>query len=99
MVAELYELKDFHLFHELKHFPFCEVRIYRTFTDIKNLLLHILFRENANIWLNGMALKSIQKLGKVSSLTVSPDVENILSLQYGGFDQTWTLQIMPGKPL
>lgn len=28
MVAELYELKDFHLFHELKHFPFCEVRIY-----------------------------------------------------------------------
>lgn len=46
-----------------------------------------------------MALKSIQKLGKVSSLTVSPDVENILSLQYGGFDQTWTLQIMPGKPL
>ena len=45
-----------------------------------------------------MGLKSIQKLGKVSSLTVSPDVENTLSLQYGGFNQTWTLTLMPGKP-
>lgn len=45
-----------------------------------------------------MALKSIQTLGKVSSLTVYPDVENTLSLRYGDFAQMWTLTIMPGKP-
>lgn len=45
-----------------------------------------------------MALKSIQKPGKVSSLTVSPDEENALSLQYGDLSQAWTLTVMSGKP-
>lgn len=63
----------------------------------KNLSWHVYFRENANIWLNGEDLKSIQTPGKVSSLTVSPEVDNTLTLQYGGSVQTWTLTIMPGE--
>lgn len=55
------------------------------------------YRQNANIWLNSTALKSIRKVGKVTSLTVSPGVENKLSLQYGGSVQAWTLRVTPGK--
>lgn len=57
------------------------------------------YRQNANIWLNSTALKSIRKVGKVTSLTVSPGVENKLSLQYGGSIQAWTLRVTPGKHL
>lgn len=63
----------------------------------EDLSSHIHFRENANIWLNGEDLKSIQTAGKVSSLTVSPEVDNTLTLQYGGSAQTWTLTVMPGE--
>ncbi|XP_038594782.1 uncharacterized protein LOC119918224 isoform X1 [Micropterus salmoides] len=52
-------------------------------------------RQNGNIWLNDTALKSIRKLGKVTSLTVYPAVENKLTLQYGGSVQEWTLKINP----
>ncbi|XP_056223909.1 uromodulin-like 1 [Seriola aureovittata] len=52
-------------------------------------------RKNGNIWLNDTALKSIRKVGKVTSLTVYPVVENKLTLQYGGSVQAWTLTITP----
>ncbi|XP_074482405.1 uncharacterized protein LOC141762261 [Sebastes fasciatus] len=52
-------------------------------------------RHNGNIWLNDTALKSIRKVGKVTSLTVSPGVENKLTLQYGGSVQAWTFRITP----
>lgn len=61
--------------------------------------MNFIFRENASIWLNGAELTSIQKPGKVSSLTVSPGVENTLTLQHRGSAQSWTLKTMPGKPL
>lgn len=65
--------------------------------EVYEFLIHS-FRENANIWLNGVALTSVRKLGKVSSLTVSPGVENALTLQYRGSALSWTLKTMPGKP-
>ncbi|XP_040886111.1 KRR1 small subunit processome component homolog isoform X2 [Toxotes jaculatrix] len=52
-------------------------------------------RQNGNIWLNDTSLKSIRKVGKVTSLTVHPAVENKLTLQYGGSVQSWTLTITP----
>lgn len=55
------------------------------------------FRQNASIWLNDVALTAIRKVGKVTSLTVSPSVENTLTLHYGGSVQTWTLTITPGE--
>ncbi|XP_029681702.1 uncharacterized protein [Takifugu rubripes] len=59
----------------------------------------VLDRENASVWLNGVALTSVRKLGKVISLTVSPGVENTLTLQYRGSAQSWTLKITPGTTL
>lgn len=58
-----------------------------------------LYRQNANIWLNDTALKSIHQEGKVSSLNVFPGVENKLSLQYEGSVKTWYLRVAPGKTL
>ncbi|XP_029317746.1 uncharacterized protein LOC115028247 isoform X2 [Cottoperca gobio] len=55
----------------------------------------VLERRNGNIWLNDTALKSISKVGKVTSLTVSQAVENKLTLQYGGSVQAWTFRISP----
>ncbi|XP_071330885.1 uncharacterized protein [Trachinotus anak] len=52
-------------------------------------------RKNGNIWLNSTALKSIRKVGKVTSLTVYPAVENKLTLQYGGSVRAWTLTVSP----
>ncbi|XP_044042924.1 uncharacterized protein LOC122871633 [Siniperca chuatsi] len=52
-------------------------------------------RQNGNIWLNDTSLKSIRKVGKVTSLTVSPAVENKLTLQYRGSVRAWTLIITP----
>ncbi|KAL6117081.1 uncharacterized protein ACO6RY_14943 [Pungitius sinensis] len=52
-------------------------------------------RQNGNLWLNDTALKSIRTEGKVTSLTVSPAVENKLTLQYGGYVQSWTLRFTP----
>ncbi|XP_028427026.1 uncharacterized protein LOC114550440 isoform X1 [Perca flavescens] len=52
-------------------------------------------RLNGNIWLNGTSLKLISKVGKVTSLTVSPAVDNKLTLKYGGSVQAWTLRIDP----
>ncbi|XP_015830610.3 uncharacterized protein [Nothobranchius furzeri] len=54
-----------------------------------------LSRLNENLWLNGTSLKSIMKHGKVTSLTVSPFIENKLSLQLGGSFHRWTLTISP----
>ncbi|XP_035537038.1 uncharacterized protein LOC118342556 [Morone saxatilis] len=51
--------------------------------------------QNGNLWLNGTALKSIRKVGKVTSLAVSPAVENKLTLRYGDSVLTWTLRINP----
>ncbi|KAG7215847.1 hypothetical protein INR49_021819, partial [Caranx melampygus] len=51
--------------------------------------------ESGNIWLNGTALKSIRKEGKVSSLTVYPAVENRLTLQYGHSVQAWAFTVSP----
>ncbi|CAK6959968.1 uncharacterized protein LOC122975499 isoform X2 [Scomber scombrus] len=50
-------------------------------------------RQNGNIWLNGTALKSIRAEGKVTSLTLSPAVENKLTLQHRDSVQAWTLTI------
>ncbi|XP_070710346.1 uncharacterized protein [Pempheris klunzingeri] len=50
-------------------------------------------RQNGNLWVNHTALKSIRKLGKVASLTVSPGVDNKLTLKYGGSVQSWTFTI------
>nr|XP_046235025.1 uncharacterized protein LOC124053678 [Scatophagus argus] len=55
----------------------------------------VLERQNTNIWFNNTSLKSIGKGGKVTSLTVSPVVENKLTLQYEGSVQTWTFRITP----
>nr|XP_033470436.1 uncharacterized protein LOC117249140 [Epinephelus lanceolatus] len=52
-------------------------------------------RHSGNLWLNDTALKSIRKVGKVTSLTVSPAVENKLTLLYGGSVQAWTFRITP----
>lgn len=54
-------------------------------------------RKNGDIWLNGTSLKSIRKVGKVTSVTLSPGVENQLTLQYGGSVQAWTLTV-PQSP-
>lgn len=56
-------------------------------------------RKSANLWLNDTAVKSIRKVGKVTSLTVSPGVENKLTLQYGGSVRGWTLSTTPGELL
>ncbi|XP_047431511.1 uncharacterized protein LOC125000160 [Mugil cephalus] len=56
-------------------------------------------RQNGNIWLNVTALVSIRKLGKVTTLTVSPGIENKLRLQYGGSVQSWTFTISPRTKL
>ncbi|XP_073336944.1 uncharacterized protein [Pagrus major] len=53
-------------------------------------------RQNGNIWLNDTALRSIRKEGKLTSLSVSPGVENKLTLQYGGSVLVWTFKITPG---
>ncbi|KAK5607695.1 hypothetical protein CRENBAI_024056 [Crenichthys baileyi] len=50
---------------------------------------------NGNLWLNGTSLNSIGKVGRVTSVTVSPVVENEVSLRYGGFNHRWTLTISP----
>ncbi|XP_021180623.2 uncharacterized protein LOC105937844 [Fundulus heteroclitus] len=50
---------------------------------------------NGNLWLNGTSLNSIGQVGRVTSVTVSPVVENKVALQYGGFTQRWTLTISP----
>ncbi|XP_042367615.1 uncharacterized protein LOC121961627 [Plectropomus leopardus] len=52
-------------------------------------------RQNGNIWLNETALRSIRRVGKVSSLTVPLAVQNKLTLHYGGSAQAWTLRITP----
>ncbi|KAK2858713.1 hypothetical protein Q5P01_003333 [Channa striata] len=52
-------------------------------------------RQQGNIWLNDTALKSIRKVGKVTSLTVYPAVEHKLTLRYGGSVQTWTVAVTP----
>ncbi|XP_040028878.2 uncharacterized protein LOC120817111 isoform X1 [Gasterosteus aculeatus] len=52
-------------------------------------------RQDGNVWLNDTALKSIRAEGKVTSLTVPPAVENKLTLQYGGYVQSWTLRFTP----
>ncbi|XP_042259731.1 uncharacterized protein LOC121891067 isoform X1 [Thunnus maccoyii] len=52
-------------------------------------------RQNGNIWLNGTALRFIRTAGKLTSLTVSPAVENKLTLQHGGSVLAWTLTITP----
>ncbi|XP_041637324.1 uncharacterized protein LOC121505835 [Cheilinus undulatus] len=55
----------------------------------------ILERQNGNIWLNETSVKSINKVGKLTSLTVSPAVETKLTVQYGGAVQAWTFSINP----
>ncbi|XP_030576299.1 uncharacterized protein LOC115773608 [Archocentrus centrarchus] len=50
-------------------------------------------RKNGDIWLNGTSLKSIRKVGKVTSVTVPPGVENQLTLRYGGSVQAWALTV------
>lgn len=87
--AELYELNDFQYFHVLT--------LHLT-SEVCEFLIHS-FRGKVNLWLNGVALTSVRKLGKMSSLTLSPGVENTLTLQHGGSAQTWTLTTMLGKPL
>ncbi|XP_034721257.1 uncharacterized protein LOC117939989 [Etheostoma cragini] len=52
-------------------------------------------RLNGNLWLNDTSLKRLSKGGKVTSLTVSPAVENKLTLQYGGSVQAWTVRVDP----
>ncbi|XP_068163619.1 uncharacterized protein [Antennarius striatus] len=51
--------------------------------------------ESGNLWLNDTALKDIREEGKVSSLTVSPDVENKLTFLYKGSTQEWHFRITP----
>ncbi|KAM9704970.1 uncharacterized protein ACNS7B_001363 isoform 1-T1 [Menidia menidia] len=55
----------------------------------------ILERQSGNLWLNGTSLKSIMTSGKVTSLTVSPVVENKLVLQFGDSILRWTLTVSP----
>ncbi|XP_074554894.1 uncharacterized protein LOC141810930 [Halichoeres trimaculatus] len=55
----------------------------------------VLERQNGNIWLNNTSVKHTYKVGKITSLTVSPAVETKLTLQYGGFVQAWTFRITP----
>ncbi|XP_054480735.1 uncharacterized protein LOC129112596 [Anoplopoma fimbria] len=52
-------------------------------------------RQNGNLWLNETELKSIRRVGKVTSLTVSTVVESKLTLQYAGSVQAWTFRISP----
>ncbi|XP_023205701.1 uncharacterized protein LOC111611806 isoform X1 [Xiphophorus maculatus] len=51
--------------------------------------------QNGNLWLNGTSLNFMRKAGRVTSVTVSPVVENKVALQYGGFTRRWTLAISP----
>ncbi|XP_034530098.1 uncharacterized protein LOC117805478 [Notolabrus celidotus] len=55
----------------------------------------VLERQNGNIWLNDTSIKYTNKVGKLTSLTVSPAVETKLTLQYGGSVQAWTFRITP----
>ncbi|XP_058479744.1 uncharacterized protein LOC131455897 isoform X1 [Solea solea] len=54
-------------------------------------------RQNGDIWLNDTSLISITKEGKVTSLTVHPDVENKLTLEFGDLTHMWTFTIMLSK--
>lgn len=65
----------------------------------QGFIISHLYRQNANIWLNDIALKSIHLEGKVSSLKVYPGVENKLSLQYEGSVKAWYLRVTPGNYL
>ncbi|KAM6961518.1 uncharacterized protein LKV04_020529 [Tautogolabrus adspersus] len=56
---------------------------------------NVLERQNGNIWLNETSVKSIDRAGKLTSLTVYPAVETKLTLQYGGSVQAWTFRINP----
>ncbi|KAK5849358.1 hypothetical protein PBY51_009008 [Eleginops maclovinus] len=56
---------------------------------------HVLERQEVSIWLNDTALGNLRKGGKVTSLTVSPGVENKLTLQYGLDVEAWTFRINP----
>ncbi|KAM6895803.1 uncharacterized protein FYW49_019685 [Xenentodon cancila] len=55
----------------------------------------VLARQNGNLSLNGTSIKSVMKVGKVTSFRVSPVVENKLTLHYGGSVQKWTLKVSP----
>ncbi|XP_029901587.1 uncharacterized protein LOC115355077 isoform X2 [Myripristis murdjan] len=52
-------------------------------------------RADGNIWLNDVALKAVRSLAEFTSLTVSPTVENKLSLQYEGSVHKWAFSITP----
>ncbi|XP_041834102.1 uromodulin-like 1 [Melanotaenia boesemani] len=52
-------------------------------------------RQNGNLWLNDTSLKTVMKAGRMTSLTVSPVVENKLALQNGDSILRWTFTISP----
>ncbi|XP_034019822.1 uncharacterized protein LOC117504462 [Thalassophryne amazonica] len=52
-------------------------------------------RQHVNIRLNGTALQSIGKAGKLTFLTVPHTVENTLILEDGGSVKRWTFSITP----
>lgn len=50
-----------------------------------------------NIWLSKTSLKPIMMKSQLTSVTVTPALENKLTLHYRGTVKTWILNISPGK--
>ncbi|XP_015233908.1 PREDICTED: uncharacterized protein LOC107087068 [Cyprinodon variegatus] len=77
---------------DLQHYIAADITVHRSTT---RRTLHQEKLEYGNLQLNGTSLNAIVKVGRVTSVTVSPVVENKVALQFGDFTQTWTITISP----